>query len=222
MAAVYDILRGPTGLRYRKNKQLIKKENVPEKVLEVLTETNVVDENGLVIVEDREPQVEENTTTNTEDAQEGDGNDGDSADQDQPTTDDPAEPENPEEPTNDQPTPPETPTPPADPVVPKQRTPRQKQSVPKFVSKTPQTDPGFGFPRKNGKTVDIFDGVTPHTHIKLVGGHTVPLSADSYANKTDYEITERLRELGYPIVDFNEIDKDTYENAGDDDSLTDE
>lgn len=222
MAAVYDILRGPTGLRYRKNKQLIKKENVPEKVLEVLTETNVVDENGLVIVEDREPQVEEGTTTNTSDAQEGDGDDGESAEEDQPATDDSAEPETQEDPADDQPTPPETTTPPASPDVPKQRTPRQAKSVPKFVSKTPQTDPGFGFPRKNGKTVDIFDGVTPHTNIKLVGGHTVPLSKENYETKTDYEITERLRELGYQIVDFNDYDKETYENAGDDDSLSDE
>ena len=231
MAAVYDILRTSNGgLRYRKNKVFVSKDDVPEKVLESLTETNVVDENGLVIVDDREPQNEdENTTqasdenTNVDGAEEGDSHDTDDSAEDQPATEDSAEPERDEDDADNEPSPtePEPQDTPKD--TPRRRQTRRAQSVPAFKSKTPQTDPGFGFPRKGGKTVDIFDGVTPHTHIKLVGGHTVPLSKDSYDNRSEADILNRLRELGYTPIDFNDFDQNTYENAGDDDGdLTDE
>ena len=59
----------------------------------------------------------------------------------------------------------------------------------------PQSEKGFGFPRKNGKTVDIFDGETPHTHVRLVEGLPVPVSEENYNTKTDSEIYDRLDEL---------------------------
>ena len=113
MATVYDILRTSNGgLRYRKNKVFVSKDDVPEKVLESLTETNVVDENGLVIVDDREPQNEdENTTqtsnenTNVDGAEEGDNHDTDDSAEDQPATEDPAEPERREDDAGDEPGP---------------------------------------------------------------------------------------------------------------------
>jgi hypothetical protein len=55
---------------------------------------------------------------------------------------------------------------------------------------------GMGFPRVDGKTVDIFDGKTPHTHVKPVAGFMVPLSAENFANKSDVEIMQKLKDLG--------------------------
>lgn len=55
---------------------------------------------------------------------------------------------------------------------------------------------GMGFPRKNGKTVDIFDSKTPHTHVKPVAGLMVPLSEENFNTKSDTQIMERLREMG--------------------------
>lgn len=59
----------------------------------------------------------------------------------------------------------------------------------------PSSEEGMGFPRKNGKTVDVFDGVTPHTHVRTVEGFMVPLSEESYNTKTDAEIYEKLVDL---------------------------
>lgn len=61
----------------------------------------------------------------------------------------------------------------------------------------PQSEPGMGFKRVGGKTVDIFDQVTPHTHIRPVEGFVVPLSEKNHREKSDAEIYERLKELGY-------------------------
>jgi len=61
----------------------------------------------------------------------------------------------------------------------------------------PQSEPGMGFKRVNGKTVDVFDQVTPHTHIRPVEGFVVPLSEKNHREKSDAEIYERLKELGY-------------------------
>jgi len=66
-----------------------------------------------------------------------------------------------------------------------------------FVSNTPQSEPGMGFPRKNGKTVDFFDGKTPHTHLRAIAGFLVPLSAENYHAKTDEEIYKKLVADGY-------------------------
>lgn len=77
----------------------------------------------------------------------------------------------------------------------------------KFKSKVPQSSPGMGFPRKDGKTSDIFDINVPHTQVKLVGGHAVPLSAQSYQTRSEGEIMARLIELGFEITDYNEIER---------------
>lgn len=69
------------------------------------------------------------------------------------------------------------------------------EKVNPYTKPVPDSDPGFGFPRKGGKTVDIFDGETPHTHIRPVAGFAVPLSEENYRNKTDSEIYEKLQEL---------------------------
>lgn len=55
---------------------------------------------------------------------------------------------------------------------------------------------GMGFKRVNGKTVDIFDGKTPHDAVRFVGGLTVPVTKDNYTSKTDTEILEQLKKLG--------------------------
>ncbi len=64
-----------------------------------------------------------------------------------------------------------------------------------YSKPVPTSEDGMGYPRVNGKTVDIFDGKTPHTHVRLVGDKTVPLSEENYKTKTDSEIWERLEEL---------------------------
>lgn len=66
-----------------------------------------------------------------------------------------------------------------------------------YKRETPQSEKGFGFPRKGGKTVDIFDGKTPHTHLRLIEGYhlPVPLSEKSQNTKSDAEIYDRLVEL---------------------------
>lgn len=79
--------------------------------------------------------------------------------------------------------------------------------TPKFKSKVPQSNPGMGFPRNNGKTSDIFDINVPHTQTKLVGGWAVPLSAESYQTRSEGEIMAKLIELGFEITDYNEIER---------------
>lgn len=54
---------------------------------------------------------------------------------------------------------------------------------------------GMGFKRVNGKTVDIFDGKTPHTDVRFVANIMVPLSKENYNNKTDGEIITQLKKL---------------------------
>lgn len=67
----------------------------------------------------------------------------------------------------------------------------------------PSSEKGFGFPRRNGKTVDIFDLKTPHTELRNIAGLPVPLSKASYDTKEDAEIYDRLVELG--LVDEDEV-----------------
>lgn len=59
------------------------------------------------------------------------------------------------------------------------------------------SEKGFGFPRRNGKTGDIFDFDTPHTQVKFVDGLIVPLSDKTLAEKSEFDIHNRLVELGY-------------------------
>ena len=61
----------------------------------------------------------------------------------------------------DKPSEPETPKP-----APAQPPTDASRSANPFTKPVPDSNPGFGFPRKKGKTVDVFDGKTPHTHIR--------------------------------------------------------
>lgn len=55
---------------------------------------------------------------------------------------------------------------------------------------------GMGFKRVNGKTVDVFDGKTPHTHVRFVANIMVPLTKENFEKRSDGEIIDKLRELG--------------------------
>ena len=69
------------------------------------------------------------------------------------------------------------------------------RQTPIMAVATEQSDPGMGFPRVKGYTVDIFDGKTPHTHVRNVNGLMVPLSEENYKTKTDTEIISKLKDL---------------------------
>lgn len=107
--------------------------------------------------------------------------------------------------------PPEVDTPPEEP----KETPRKSRAMPsrgkvedKFKSKVPQSTQGMGAPRANGVTPSIFDpGGPKHTHVKLVGGHAVPLTAEEYNTKSDTEIMHQMEAVGYEIVDFNVLEQ---------------
>ncbi len=60
----------------------------------------------------------------------------------------------------------------------------------------PKDEEGMGFKRVDGKTVDIFDGKTPHTHVRYVSGLMVPLNEGNYNGKSDLEIITQLKKLG--------------------------
>ena len=53
----------------------------------------------------------------------------------------------------------------------------------------------MGFPAAKGKTLSVFSDV-PHETVKNIGGIMVPLTIKEYAEKTDAEIIEKLKELG--------------------------
>ena len=54
MAAAYDKIQDKSKkVQFRKDKQRVAEADVPKQVLEALTFENIVDENGLVIVEDK-------------------------------------------------------------------------------------------------------------------------------------------------------------------------
>ena len=72
--------------------------------------------------------------------------------------------------------------------------PERENSNP-YRRAVPQTEKGFGFPRANGKTGDIFDVNVPHSHLRTVAGPAVPVSEENYRTKTDAEIFDRLEEL---------------------------
>lgn len=301
MASVYDAILVRGKIRYRLNKVFVGEEKIPPQVKEVLTTNNIVDENGMVIVDQKNEAAQKPTEENASEVGDGestklpriDGDGGPAADPDpapekpdnaggdQPSNlDERGDPINPSQPSSESSTPPseqpsaapapvdvddsaneddpelssdddksdgkkeegedddgektdtenspvpepEKPKPApivADPAEEPEPAPRPKPRAPvgqppaqvpsgpveRFRSKVPQSTPGMGFPRKNGRTVDIFDGTTPHTHVKLVGGHAVPLSLESFRTRTEGEIMARLKELGFDIVDFNEIER---------------
>lgn len=272
MASVYDILVTATGPHYRINKQFLAKDKVPAATLEVLDKNPgaIVDENGMILVDDKSdsPEWSEPTEDNVADLAKmpaGEGADPNSAPPaDHDTTLDHAEtvsdntqgtPDGTTNTPEDQATPPAAaapvvgagpeptpppaapvpPTPPAAPVSPAPAAapvqpnapaPAPTEKVERFRSKVPQSKPGMGFPRKNGKTSDIFDINVPHTHLKLVGGITVPLSAENFKTKSEGQILKRLKELGFEPIDFNAIEREkamARANPGNDlsDDLTD-
>lgn len=252
MAEVYDKILVKGAERFRKNNKFTGADSVPEATKEVLTFDNMVDENGLIIVDKKgeEPSDEApaeapaaDTPATTDPDEDGESTDDDVNDDPLPTEaeqnpDAPADEEVDEtekESPADVPAPPAPTTDPdedgeeeepAQPSVAQVNKSKTKATVPQFVSKVPQSVKGMGFPRKNGKTVDIFDGETPHTHIKLVGGYTVPLSDKSFNDCTEKEIEDRLRELGYEVIDFSgrqNADEEGFdENLSSEDDLTDD
>lgn len=266
MASLYDAIEVKGSKRYRLNKMFIAEDKVPEKLKELITLDNIVDENGMVIVDQKNDEAKQPTEDNDKELGNKlarvDENKDESSEQDKSTDnpdttldngetaapspapmqiDDSANQNKEEEVQNDgsandggedQPTPqqsqgpaPEVPTgeeapkeptpPPAEqPKAPTPEKPTRNTTPtvkgtkePAFKSKVPQSSPGMGFPRKNGRTVDIFDLTTPHSKVKFVGGHAVPLSEESFRSRTEGEIQARLIELGFEIVDFNEIER---------------
>lgn len=258
MASVYDILVTETGPHYRINKQFLTKDKVPEATLEVLDKnpTAIVDENGMILVDDKgeSPEWTQPTDENKADlAKEGDAPSSDpAAPADHDSTLDHAETtsdsnkegteDGTTDPAQDQPTPttpaapvvgagPDPTPPPAAPVpstpaptpAPSQPAGNTQAPVERFRSKVPQSKPGMGFPRKNGKTSDIFDINVPHTHLKLVGGITVPLSAENFKTKSEGAILKRLKELGFEPIDFNAIEREkAMERANPGNDLSDD
>lgn len=280
MASLYDAILVKGNLRPRLNKQFISPDDVPENVSKLLTVDNIVDENGIIVVDQKNPEAQQPTDENNEEL---------NADQaatslprvDQPSTDAPNETpqeqaappdlgtpapapveiddsanqnQTPQEgvdhatsisdeaaKANDAPAPvaqtaptqPEQPAPATPAPAPQAQVPQQpertapapvapapapapavdpriseaEEPVERFRSKVPQSTLGMGFPRKNGKTVDIFDLTTPHTHTKLVGGLAVPLSAENFKTKGEIAITRRLAELGIETMDFEQQER---------------
>lgn len=275
MASLYDAILVKGNLRPRLNKNFVSPDKVPKVVSDVLTVDNIVDENGTIIVDQKNEAAKQPTEENNEEL----GEDAEQPEQpatlarvDQPNTD--AQPEQAQEQaappapesqapapvqvddsanqnqtsqegvenaastsnetaTNNAPAPvaqtaptqPEQPAPVAPAPVPQAPVPAQpapaapapvaapaapapEEPVERFRSKVPQSSPGMGFPRKNGKTVDIFDLTTPHTHTKLVGGLAVPLSAESFKSKGEIAIQNRLKELGIETMDFEQFERE--------------
>jgi len=80
-------------------------------------------------------------------------------------------------------------------ATPVAKTPKEEAYTNPYRRTVPATEAGFGFPRLNGKTVDIFDLETPHTHLMAIEGKLVPLSKKSYETKSEAEVYDRLKEL---------------------------
>jgi len=72
----------------------------------------------------------------------------------------------------------------------------EQEAAERLAKTLGEDEEGMGFPRKKGKTVDIFDGKTPHTHIRIVGNLVVPLSEKNYNTKSDADIIKVLKKLG--------------------------
>lgn len=247
MASVYDMIQQKNGtVRYRLNKVFISPDKIPEEIKSIMTLDNIVDENGMILVDQKNEAskvAEEEDTTDTlqridgpaeeetpADEPDTTGADAEAAsvepaDQAAPAVDDSAN-EGADDADEDEEgdiekmldavektdtTAPETVTEAAPEVKKQKATARVRKiasdPVETFKSKVPQSHPGMGFPRVNGKTVDLFDGVTPHTKVKLVGGQMVPLSEESFKTKTEGQIIARLKELGMTILDFTEIEQ---------------
>lgn len=260
MASLYDAILVKGNLRPRLNKSFIGADKVPKVVMEVLTTDNIVDENGMIVVDTKKAEANQPTDENKEDltgkedgsklqrvdqsktdepeqteedAVPSDANQtsveiDDSANENQTQEGGEDETSTSDENSKQQTAPVAAPAPEADrpATEPAQDEPAQEEvskkprrtttaakPVEKFRSLVPQSSPGMSFPRKNGKTVDIFDLKTPHTHIKLVAGVTVPLSAESFKTKGDIAIQNRLEELGIETIDFNRLEREAMSSG---------
>jgi len=217
MASLFDIVTVKNKEYYRLDKNIVDKEDVPETVLEVLDNKNVVDENALIVVDEKTSEGQAPTEDNLKDikkakesgdkpqagAEENDDKNTNADDSSEDSEDDDDEEPDISDDDSDkaetaQPAQPDT-------KAPEKSARAAKTNVDPFRSSVPQSKPGMGFPRVNGKTVDIFDGQTPHTHLKNVGGLMVPLSAQNFRTKSDGQILTRLRELDMNPIDFNAI-----------------
>jgi hypothetical protein len=231
MASLYDIVTVKGKEYYRLDKNIVSKEDVPQSVLDALTNENVVDDNNMVVVDEKSSEAQAATEDNLKDIkkltkaadtpqvggdenQEEETDDGDSEEStDEEDSDDDSElllddSDADEEEAAKKPNPK---------VAEKSaRDSKPAAKVAHFRSTVPQSRPGMGFPRVNGKTVDIFDGQTPHTHLKNVGGLMVPLSAQNFRVKSDGQIMTQLKKMGMEPIDFNAIqhEKDMAGNAG--------
>jgi hypothetical protein len=216
MASIYEMSVDSKGVtRYKMDKKFTKKANIPDATLEVLTTDNIVDENGLVIVEqkgddssDQEPDSANATDATDDNIDDVDLDDNGTTDDEQESADEAAARAAAEEE-----------------ILAKQKAeqkPVQKRTrTRQFKSAVPQSKAGMGFPRANGKTGDIFDVNVPHTTIRQIGMHLVPLSAESDRTKSDEEIRARLEDLGYDVYDVSRYsdtssDADVLDDDGDD------
>lgn len=76
-----------------------------------------------------------------------------------------------------------------------QETASQSETPSVRESRVPQDTAGFGFPRKNGRTLCIFTG-EPFTHSRYIAGYVVPMTEDAHDTKTVDQIMSKLEELG--------------------------
>lgn len=236
MASVFDAYDNNGELLYRRDNKVIDAKDVPDAVKEVVNANNIVDENGTIIVDKKNDAArklnaedqkaldektktaeggdtsEETSDTETPAAEQNSSDatpdEPDHTEEDSELSDDEEDEDEGDE-DDDEDSEPEAPAP--------KPAPRRKKAAPAvktppFKSKVPQTKLGMGFPRKNGKTVDIFDGETPHTHVKLVGGHMVPLSTENFNARSEKEIENRLVELGFELLDFTDRGQGDLQN----------
>lgn len=260
MASLYDAILVKGNLRPRLNKNFVSPDKVPKNVMDVLTVDNIVDENGMIVVDQKKPEANKPTEENEAELNSEGTDENKLARVDQSSSDTPeqtpqeqaappAPTDTPQAPvvvddsanqnqtpeggqnatsTSDQagkdqsapvaqaapqqsqpaPQPAPAPAPKAEAPAEPARVATTNEPVEKFRSKVPQSQQGMGFPRKNGYTVDIFDLITPHTHVKLVGGVSVPLSAESFRTKGDLAIQKRLAELGIETIDFSRMERE--------------
>lgn len=232
-ASLYDILTVENKQYYRINKDIIAEKDVPEEIRAVLTPDNVVDENGLFVVDEKLGEAQAPTEENlkeiaaskpvankpkagaepadTQNQDEKNEEEDDDSTKDSETDDEPVIDGDSEDDQDD--TAPEETSKPEPQAPAKPQRAATPEPVAQFRSKVPQSRPGMGFPRVNGKTVDLFDGKTPHTHLKLVDGVPVPLSAESFRSKSDYQIRQRLEELGINTINFEDIEQEQARNS---------
>ena len=151
--------------------------------------------------EDEDASLDESTEDeeSDEDETDEDADEETEEEDDESETDESDESEEEEEGENDH-----TPDPGATPIAPtpkaakavKAARSRKKAKAERLMpGQVPQSDPGMGFPRKDGKTLSIFSK-QPHTHVRNVNGVMVPLTKEEYENRTDAEIMHELSKLG--------------------------